>query len=105
MARAGLFPRVAEALINLSLGREPDFIIGGAADPYVRRWWLIPRNPVLNVYLHEFLRSDDDLALHDHPWWNASLLLWGTYTEHTIAAGGSPARSSCARRARRTGSS
>lgn len=33
-------------------------------------------------------RSDDDRALHDHPWVNMSILLEGTYTEHTIAQGG-----------------
>lgn len=68
--------------------RPPDFIVGGAERPYLRRWWLIPRNPVFNVYMHEFLRSDDDRALHDHPWMNLSVLLRGSYTEHTIDAGG-----------------
>lgn len=68
--------------------RPPDFIIGGADDPYLRRWYLIPRNPVFNIYLHHFLRSDDDRALHDHPWWNLSYLLEGSYVEHSIAQGG-----------------
>ncbi|WP_287865143.1 hypothetical protein [Achromobacter sp.] len=47
--------------------RPPDFVIGDAADPYLRRGWIISRNPVFNLYLHQFLRSDDDRALHDHP--------------------------------------
>lgn len=69
--------------------RPPDYVIGGHEDPYLRRWWVVPRNRVLNVYLHQFLRSDDDRALHDHPWlFNASLMLVGLYREHTIAAGG-----------------
>jgi len=63
--------------------RPPDFIIGDPADPYLLRWWLIPRNRWFNVYLHHFLRSDDDRALHDHPWWNVSILLKGIYREHT----------------------
>lgn len=70
--------------------RPPNFVVG-ADDPhgaYLRRWYLLPRNPILNVYLHHFLRDDDDRALHDHPWAWASLLLRGGYTEHTIAAGG-----------------
>lgn len=66
----------------------PDFVIGGDNNPYLRRWYLIPRNPVFNIYLHQFLRSDDDRALHDHPWWNVSILLEGRYVEHTIRAGG-----------------
>lgn len=68
--------------------REPDRIIGSADHPYMRRWYIIPRNPLFNVYLHQFLRSDDDRALHDHPWWNCSILIDGRYVEHTIDAGG-----------------
>lgn len=75
-------------LLLVAARRPPDVIIGGEADPYLRRWWLIPRNPVFNVYLHHFLRSDDDRALHDHPWINLSILLAGQYDEHTIRPGG-----------------
>ena len=68
--------------------RPPDYIIGGKEQPYMLRWWVIPRNRWFNIYLHYFLRSDDDRALHDHPWFNVSILLDGGYTEHTIAEGG-----------------
>jgi hypothetical protein len=69
--------------------RPPDFVIGGTDNPYLRRWFVIPRNPVFNVYLHQFMRSDDDRAHHDHPWlFNASAILREGYIEHTIAAGG-----------------
>lgn len=68
--------------------RPPDFVVGEAASPYLRRWWLIPRNPIFNAYLHEFRQSDDDRALHDHPWLNASLLLSGFYREHMQDEGG-----------------
>ena len=40
--------------------REPDFIIGGAERPYIRRWWIIPRNKLFNIYLHQVLRDDDE---------------------------------------------
>jgi hypothetical protein len=33
------------------------------------------------VRLHRINRSDDDRALHDHPWQFWSLILWGSYTE------------------------
>lgn len=79
-----LFRGVAERVSR----RPPDFVIGGEANPYIRRWWVIPRNRWFNIYLHEIIRSDDDRALHDHPWWNLSILLVGGYVEHTIAAGG-----------------
>src|SRR5881392_3402104 len=68
--------------------RPPDFTVGSPDRPYLQRWWLLPRNPVLNVYLHQFLRDDDDRALHDHPWDWCSVLLKGGYCEHTIDAGG-----------------
>ena len=62
--------------------RPPDQIIGGSDDPYLKRWWVVRRNPVANVYLHQFLRSDDDRAHHTHPWlWNCSRLLRGQYRE------------------------
>jgi len=75
-------------LMRLPYRRDPDMLIGSPADPYMRRWFVIPRNKFFNVYLHHFRHSDDDRALHDHPWWNVSYLLEGEYTEHTIAAGG-----------------
>lgn len=61
--------------------RAPDFTVGDKADPYLHRWWIIPRNRWFNVYLHHFLRSDDPRALHDHRYINFSILLRGEYTE------------------------
>lgn len=61
--------------------RKPDFIIGGPDRPYMLRWWVLPRNRWFNIYLHKILRDDDDRALHDHPWWNVSILLRGAYRE------------------------
>jgi hypothetical protein len=72
---------------NIADGRLPDFIIGDKDNPYLRRWWIIPRNNFANAYLHQFLRSDDE-PLHDHMYINLSYLLEGAYVEHTIAQGG-----------------
>lgn len=83
-----MFEWLRRRLLAIGQRREPDFIIGGADAPYLRRWWVIPRNPLFNIYLHQFLRDDDDRALHDHPWANCSVLLEGAYTEHQIRAGG-----------------
>lgn len=69
----------------------PDFIIGPHAAPYLRRWWILPRNRWFNIYLHNILRSDDDRALHDHPWINLSILLKGSYSEIVPRSGVSPA--------------
>jgi hypothetical protein len=60
---------------------QPHFVIGNPAQPYLLRWFLVPRNRFFNVYLHCILRDDDDRALHDHPWFNISIILRGSYRE------------------------
>lgn len=65
----------------LMASRPPDFIIGPEDNPYMRRWFVIPRNPYQNIYLHEILRSDDDRAGHDHPWDNQTVIIEGGYEE------------------------
>lgn len=83
---------VTKALLKrlqaISERRPPDIIIGGSDNPYLRRWYVIPRNRWCNIYLHHFMRSDDDRALHDHPWMNCSILLRGEYTEILPTIGG-----------------
>src|SRR5690606_8175675 len=96
--------------------RAPDFVVGAdnPEGPYLNRWFLTPwrrwqhqlgqrakADPTWwnrtaarlsrllpNLYLHQFLRDDDDRALHDHPSCGVSFILAGGYIEHTIAAGG-----------------
>lgn len=63
------------------LKRLPDQIIGEPENPYLLRWFIIPRNRFLNIYLHNFWKSDDDRALHDHPWINVSIPLKGIFSE------------------------
>jgi hypothetical protein len=76
-------------LVRRVAGRRlPDLVIGERGRPYLCRWYILPRNRWCNAYLHQFWRSDDDRALHDHPWWSLSLCLSGSMVEHTIAAGG-----------------
>ena len=60
--------------------RQPDFVIG---ENYMKRWWVVPRNDMSNVYLHWMNGDDDDRALHDHPWANTSVILLGGYAEVT----------------------
>lgn len=60
---------------------RPHFIVGDPEDPYLLRWYLIPRNRFFNIYLHKFLKSDDDRATHDHPWYSLSFILSGSYEE------------------------
>lgn len=60
--------------------RKPDVVIG---NDYMRRWHLLPRNKWVNIYLHNIRHSDDDRALHDHPYLNVSIVLRGEYVEVT----------------------
>lgn len=57
--------RYASLHVNARREIGPDFVIG---DHQLDRWYLIPRNKIFNVYLHRFNKSDEDRALHDHPW-------------------------------------
>lgn len=106
-----LFPR----LVNLYAARRPPNLIVGELHPegaYMHRWYVTPwrgwyasvdkeartrwqrfvvfitKRTLPNLYLHKFMRDDDDRALHDHPSWAFSFILWGGYIEHTIADGG-----------------
>ena len=64
--------------------RDPDETIYAAGEPYLLRWHLIPRQAGAgNIYLHVFLLSDQDRDLHDHPWDSRSVILSGSYREHT----------------------
>jgi hypothetical protein len=64
--------------------RRPDYIIGAHRNPpYLKRWWVIPRNKWFNIYLHYVQQDDDDRALHDHPWYNMSYVVKGGYNEVT----------------------
>ena len=66
-------------MINLRW-RKADQVIG---DNYMHRWHLLRKPGVRNLYAHLYLGSDDDRALHDHPWASWSILLWGSLYEVT----------------------
>jgi hypothetical protein len=68
---------------TLTIPRSPDFTIGPEDNLYLRRWNVIPRNSRCGLYLHNFLRDDDDRAFHDHQYDNISLIIWGSYIEVT----------------------
>lgn len=73
---------------KLRTKESPDFVVhknhegDDVEDVYLNRWYLLPRNIYCNAYLHEFLRSDWDRHLHDHPWQSLSLCLSGRAIEH-----------------------
>ncbi|SKS72718.1 Uncharacterised protein [Mycobacteroides abscessus subsp. bolletii] len=71
--------------LALLLGRGPHQVIGDPTDPYLSRWFLIPRNSRRNIYLHRFHHSDTP-PLHCHPWNFTSIILKGGYYEVTETA-------------------
>jgi hypothetical protein len=54
-------------------------------EDYLHRWYILPRNRWLCIYLHRMMHDDDDRGLHDHPGANISLVLRGGYDEHVFA--------------------
>ena len=54
--------------------------IGTEGDPYLDRLRLI-ETPLFAVFLHHIHRPDLDRDPHDHPWWFASWVICGRYTE------------------------
>lgn len=94
--------------------RRRDFLIHNGRGPYLARWYVVRqgqrwldltpeiRRQALasedprvdggqrNVFLHQFLSSDDDRALHDHPWPWMTIILDGEYLEHLPADASEP---------------
>lgn len=62
--------------------REPDLTITeDSGEPYLHRWYVVPRGTDANVYMHLQVQSDPERPLHDHPWDNQSVILAGGYNE------------------------
>lgn len=56
--------------------REP---LGLPECPYVVRWRF--ETPLGSIRVHHWLASDDPRAKHDHPWWFATFVFKGGYTD------------------------
>jgi len=72
--------------------REPDECIPNpeTGEAYLRRWHLWRRAKGVgwsNLYVHEYVGSDLDRALHDHPWASLSLMLTGVLKEIYVRRG------------------
>lgn len=71
----------------IAYGRGKPHPVGHISD-YMERFQLLKywRGKGCDVRLHHILRSDDDRALHDHPWAFVSIILRGFYTELRLTA-------------------
>lgn len=55
----------------------------GPKSPVLIQRYNILTLPFISIRAHEIVRSDNIRDLHDHPWWNATLVLEGGYYEVT----------------------
>ena len=76
-----IIKRLQTRLLKMSQSRPPDFTVG---QRYLKRWYIIPRNPFFNIYYHVFGASDDPRFLHDHFYINCSIILEEEYKEHMV---------------------
>ena len=76
--RVELFFKAREVIQS----RPPDFKVEGPEGTYLNRWHVINRNKWCGLYFHQFLHSDEDRALHDHPYMNMSVVLTSGYDEY-----------------------
>ena len=78
-----IFAAARDSVRGLRARPPHGLTIGGEDNPYLRRWFITPRGEGPAVCLHQFLRDDDDRALHDHPWASIGIILAGGYREMT----------------------
>lgn len=70
-----------ERLLNFFLKRRDIHACSG--NIYLRRWYIL-RTKRLAVFIHKFEESDEDRALHDHPWPFLVIPIWRGYYEHNL---------------------
>jgi hypothetical protein len=63
---------------------EKRVIVNCDHDPYLNRWYVF-RTKHVSLFIHQFVRSDEDRALHDHPWNFLVIPIWRGYIEHSEA--------------------
>ncbi len=78
------------ALSIVGSEREPDLNINPDGKPYLYRWYVVKRTARGNVYFHIQVADDPERPLHDHPWDNQSVILYGGYDEVLHPYGGAP---------------
>jgi hypothetical protein len=55
---------VAACWLHLLLQRRPHQVVGPTHAPYLMRWFVLPHNRFVNVYVHKFTASDDPEVGH-----------------------------------------
>ena len=75
-----LHTRLIQWAMNFAARKAPDMEIG---TDYLKRWFVIPPNRFLSVYVHLITASDPGRGVHDHRSANVSIVLSGQYDEVT----------------------
>jgi hypothetical protein len=57
-------------------------IVNCDRDAYLFRWYVF-KTKRITLFIHKFIRSDEDRALHDHPWSFLVIPIWQGYIEHS----------------------
>jgi hypothetical protein len=73
-------PTSVVAFLNRAFDRK--VIVNCDGDPYLHRWYVFQTRPI-SLFVHKFVRSDEDRALHDHPWPFLVIPIWRGYWEHS----------------------
>ncbi len=73
-----LIQKLADHFPKRVIGNERGLCLA----PLLIRYFIFRSGP-LGIYLHRLCRSDEDRALHDHPWAFVSVILTSGYVEHT----------------------
>lgn len=74
-------PSLAERILNRLFTKKEIHNCDG--DIYLHRWYVF-RTKLLTLFVHKFVRSDEDRALHDHPWPFLVIPIWRGYIEHSM---------------------
>lgn len=74
---------VADEGREAALGKGGQSSASGSGGVYLNRWVIWGRDPNgARLLLHEILRPDADMRLHNHPWrWAVALVISGGYAE------------------------
>lgn len=73
-------PTRMERILNILLDHK--VIVNCDRDPYLLRWYLF-KTARVSCFIHKFIRSDEDRALHDHPWAFLVIPIWRGYIEYS----------------------
>lgn len=71
---------LAERILNRLFQKRE--IVNCDRDIYLHRWFIF-RTKHIALFIHKFVRSDEDRALHCHPWNFLVIPIWRGYLEHS----------------------